>query len=531
MSDKEAIKIKRALLSVSDKTELLTLADALVKHGVKLISTGGTARSLREAGYQTEDVSEVTGFPEILDGRVKTLHPKVHGGLLARREIPAHQEALKEHDIEEIDLLVVNLYQFENAIASDAREERCIEEIDIGGPAMIRAASKNFAHLCVLTDPSQYQEFIAHFEAEEGSTSRVFRKKLAHAAFSKTARYDAAIANWMEKEFDIATPPEKIVVAKRVKSLRYGENPHQSAALYQSGEASFGWGGARLLQGKELSYNNINDGDAALRLISEFADQENATCAIIKHANPCGVAQGKSALEAYQKALRCDPVSAFGGIVAFHGVLDGEAALAVCEIFTEVVLASEISREAKDIFAKKPNLRLLEVGDLGDARQSAVELRQISGGFLIQESDHLRLDPRALRVVTSKSPSKAELADLVFAFEVAKHVKSNAIVYAKDLATVGIGAGQMSRVDSVRIAYWKALEATALAKGGAPLTEGSVLASDAFFPFADGLREAAKAGVRAVIQPGGSIKDQEVIAAADALGIAMVFTDHRHFKH
>ena len=523
--------VRRALLSVSDKTGLADLGRALAARGVELISTGGTAKALRAEGLTVTDVAEITGFPEMMDGRVKTLHPMVHGALLALRDDPAHVAAMQDHVIDPIDLLVVNLYPFEATVAGGAGFDACIENIDIGGPAMIRAAAKNHAHVTVVVDPEDYPRLLGDLDQHGGATCPKFRRKLAQTAFARTAAYDAAVSTWMADAVGAQTPRRRAVAGTLAQSLRYGENPHQKAAFYTDGSDRPGVATARQLQGKELSYNNINDTDAAFELVSEFDPAEAAACAIIKHANPCGVARGASLREAYLRAYDCDRTSAFGGIVALNRVLDAQTAEAIAEIFTEVVIAPDAEPAAVEIFAAKKNLRLLTTGALADPAQAARVWRQVSGGYLVQDKDTGRIAAADLKVVTRRAPSDAELADLLFAWTVAKHVKSNAIVYVKDGATVGVGAGQMSRVDSTRIAARKARDMAEALGLAAPLTQGSVVASDAFFPFADGLVTAAEAGATALIQPGGSMRDDEVIAAADAAGLAMVFTGMRHFRH
>ncbi len=523
--------IRRALLSVSDKTGLVEFARALSLRGVTLLSTGGTHKALSEAGLAVAEVADVTGFPEIMDGRVKTLHPKIHGGLLARRDLADHAGAMRAHGIEAIDLLVSNLYPFEQTLARGAGFDECVENIDIGGPAMIRAAAKNHDFVSVIVDPADYSALLAEMDEHEGSASQAFRRHLARKAFARTASYDAAISNWLARETGEFTAGFHALGGTLLSALRYGENPHQRAAFFAAGERDFGVVTARQIQGKELSYNNINDTDAAYELAAEFDPARKAAVAIIKHANPCGVAEGASLKEAYLAALRCDPVSAFGGIVALNRALDAATAREIIQIFTEVIIAPDADEEARAIIASKKNLRLMLAGGLPDARSRNVTLRQVRGGFLLQDRDNISADDLELRLVTRRAPSAAELSDLKFAFRVAKHVKSNAIVYAKDGATVGIGAGQMSRVDSSRIAAWKAAEAARAAGLSDSLARGSVVASDAFFPFADGLIAAIEAGATAVIQPGGSMRDSEVIKAADDAGIAMLFTGVRHFRH
>jgi phosphoribosylaminoimidazolecarboxamide formyltransferase/IMP cyclohydrolase len=527
----DLVPVKRALLSVSDKTGLIDFARALTAAGVELISTGGTARSIAEAGLPVKDVSEITGFPEIMDGRVKTLHPKVHGGLLGVRNDPEHAEAMRVHGIDGIDLLVVNLYPFEATVAKGADWATAIENIDIGGPAMIRAAAKNHAHVAVVVDPSRYADVAAALTANAGATPLALRKALALEAFGRTATYDAAISNWLASALGEVNPRYRAFGGELVEPMRYGENPHQSAAFYRTPEKRPGVATAVQLQGKQLSYNNINDTDAAYELVGEFDPTRTAACAIIKHANPCGVAEGSSLTDAYLKALACDPVSAFGGIVAFNRPLDAATATEVVKIFTEVIIAPDATDEARAIVATKKNLRLLVAGGLPKADAAGLTAKTVAGGMLVQARDSGTVDAVELKTVTERTPSEAELADLAFAFRICKHVKSNAIVYVKNLATVGIGAGQMSRVDSARIAARKAADAAAAAGLAQSPTIGSVVASDAFFPFADGLEALVEAGATAVVQPGGSMRDQEVIDAANAHGIAMVVTGMRHFRH
>ena len=524
-------RVTRALLSVSDKTGLIDFARALAGHGVDLVSTGGTAKAIAEAGLKVKDVSELTGFPEMMDGRVKTLHPKVHGGLLAIRDNAEHAKSMKDHDIAPIDLLVVNLYPFEATVNKGAGEEDCIENIDIGGPAMIRAAAKNHDDVAVVVEPADYQAVLDELGAHGGATTLALRKRLAAKAYARTAAYDAAISNWFADRLEIATPDFRAIGGRLSEALRYGENPHQSAAFYVTAEQRPGVATARQVQGKQLSYNNINDTDAAYECIGEFDAARTAACVIVKHANPCGVAEGSDLVSAYRKALACDSTSAFGGIVALNRTLDANAARAITEIFTEVIIAPDATDEAIAIVAAKKTLRLLLAGGLPDPRARGLTAKTVAGGLLVQNRDNAVVDDMMLKTVTQRAPSEKELADLRFAFRVAKHVKSNTIIYAKDLATVGIGAGQMSRVDSARIAARKAQDAAAELKLAAPMTKGSVVASDAFFPFADGLLVAIEAGATAVIQPGGSVRDDEVIAAANQHGIAMVFTGTRHFKH
>jgi phosphoribosylaminoimidazolecarboxamide formyltransferase/IMP cyclohydrolase len=521
------LPISRALLSVSDKTGLIDLGRALAARGVELLSTGGSAKALRDAGLEVRDVADVTGYPEMMDGRVKTLHPGVHGGLLALRDNDDHVAAMAAHGIGAIDLLVVNLYPFEETVAAGGDFDTCIENIDIGGPAMIRAAAKNHAFVTVVVDVEDYDTLLGDMDQHDGATCAGFRRKRAQIAYARTAAYDAAVSGWMAGAMGLDAPRRRAVAGTLVQRLRYGENPHQSAAFYSDGTARAGVATAVQHQGKALSYNNINDTDAAFELISEFSPEAGPACAIIKHANPCGVARGATLKEAYSRAFDCDRTSAFGGIIALNQTLDADTAREITGILTEVVIAPGATEEAKSVFAARKNLRLLTTGGLADPRAAGLMLKQVSGGFLMQDKDvgHISLDD--LKVVTKRAPTDAELADLLFAWTVAKHVKSNAIIYVKDGATVGVGAGQMSRVDSTRIAARKA-EDMGL---DAPLTKGSVVASDAFFPFADGLITAAEAGATALIQPGGSMRDDEVIGAADAAGLAMVFTGMRHFRH
>lgn len=524
------VPLTRALISVSDKTGLIDFARALAARGVELLSTGGTAKALREAGLHVLDVAEVTGFPEMMDGRVKTLHPVVHGGLLALRDNAEHVAAMEAHNIQPIDLLVVNLYPFEETVAKGAAYDDCIENIDIGGPAMIRAASKNHAFVTVVVDVEDYPAVLAELDANDGATGYAFRQRQAQIAYARTAAYDAAVSTWMAQAIGEATPRRRAFAGKLAQTLRYGENPHQQAAFYLDGSDRAGVATAKQWQGKELSYNNINDTDAAFELVAEFPADQPAV-AIIKHANPCGVATGKTLAEAYARAFDCDRTSAFGGIIALNGTLDEATAKEISGIFTEVVIAPEATEGAKAIFAAKKNLRLLTTGALPDVSAPITTFRQVAGGFLVQDKDNGRITAADLKVVTARAPSEQEIRDLLFAWKVAKHVKSNAIIYVKDGATVGVGAGQMSRVDSTRIAARKSQDMAEVLGLAEPLTKGSVVASDAFFPFADGLIAAAEAGATAIIQPGGSMRDQEVIDAANERGLAMVFTGMRHFRH
>jgi phosphoribosylaminoimidazolecarboxamide formyltransferase/IMP cyclohydrolase len=524
-------RVSRALISVSDKSGLVEFARALAAEGIELVSTGGTRKALADAGLPVLEVSEVTGFPEMMDGRVKTLHPKIHGGLLAIRDNADHAAAMRSHGIAPIDLLVVSLYPFEATVAKGADFETCIENIDIGGPAMIRAAAKNHAEVAVVVDPSDYAVVLTELRQHGGATTLALRRKLAAKAYARTGVYDAAISNWFADQLSDPAPAFRAIGGHLLEPLRYGENPHQSAAFYRTSDLRPGVATARQVQGKKLSYNNINDTDAAYECVAEFDPQRTAACVIVKHANPCGAAEGASLIEAYRKALACDPVSAFGGIVAVNRKLDAEAARAITDIFTEVIIAPEASEEAIAVVGAKKNLRLLIADGLPDPRAAGMTVKSVAGGLLVQSRDNAVVDDMKLKVVTRRAPTNAELTDLAFAFRIAKHVKSNTIVYAKDRATVGIGAGQMSRIDSARIAARKAGDAAEAAGLQAPLTKGSVVASDAFFPFADGLLAAVEAGATAVIQPGGSVRDDEVIKAADDHGIAMVFTGTRHFRH
>lgn len=523
--------VTRALISVSDKSGLIDFAKSLTEFGIELVSTGGTAKAIADAGLAVKDVSDLTGFPEMMDGRVKTLHPGVHGGLLAIRGNAEHESAMKAHNIAPIDLLVVNLYPFEETVVKGAGYDDCIENIDIGGPAMIRAASKNHADVAVIVDVSDYSTILEALAANQGATDLALRKKLAQKAYARTAAYDAAISNWFAAQLGEDTPDYRAIGGALAEKMRYGENPHQAAGFYKTPEQRFGVSTARQLQGKTLSYNNVNDTDAAFECVAEFDPARTAAVAIIKHANPCGVAEAASLREAYELALRCDPVSAFGGIVALNRKLDAEATQEIVKIFTEVIIAPDADEDAIKIVASKKNLRLLVTGGLPDPRAKGLTFRTVAGGILVQGRDNAVVDDMDLKVVTKRAPSAQELSDLQFAFRICKHVKSNAIIYAKNGATVGIGAGQMSRVDSSRIAAWKSGEAAKAAGLNETLAKGAVVASDAFFPFADGLLAAAEAGATAVIQPGGSMRDNEVIEAADKAGLAMVMTGHRHFRH
>jgi phosphoribosylaminoimidazolecarboxamide formyltransferase/IMP cyclohydrolase len=527
----DLVPLKRALISVSDKTGLIDLAKALAARKVELVSTGGTARALREAGLTVQDVSDLTGFPEMMDGRVKTLHPMVHGGLLALRDNEEHLGAMTAHGIKAIDLLVVNLYPFEDTVARGAGYAEAVENIDIGGPAMIRAAAKNHGFVSVVTDPEDYIPLLSELDAQTGRTRLAFRQTLAQRAYARTAAYDAAVSSWMAGAINDPAPRRRAFAGTLAQTLRYGENPHQSAAFYRDGSDRPGVATATQHQGKELSYNNINDTDAAFELVSEFLPADGPACAIIKHANPCGVARGATLAEAYSRAYDCDRTSAFGGIIALNTRLDLATAEAITGIFTEVVIAPGADDDAIAHFANKKNLRLLTTKGLANPASPGLAFKQVSGGFLVQDRDNGLIHAGDLRVVTKRAPTDAELADLLFAWKVAKHVKSNAIVYVKNQATVGVGAGQMSRVDSTRIAARKSQDMAEVLGLDAALTQGSVVASDAFFPFADGLLAAAEAGATAIVQPGGSMRDDEVIAAADEGGLAMVFTGQRHLRH
>jgi phosphoribosylaminoimidazolecarboxamide formyltransferase/IMP cyclohydrolase len=526
------VTIRRALLSVSDKNGIADLGSRLAKADVELISTGGTARALREAGLDVRDVSEVTGFPEMMDGRVKTLHPTIHGGLLAVRDEPEHAAAMEAHDIGAIDLVIVNLYPFEETVMSGASRDTIIENIDIGGPSMVRSAAKNHRYVTIITDPADYDALYDELAANDGATTLEFRKRMAAKAFAATAAYDAMISQWFAFADQRQMFPDMIAVnGRKLAELRYGENPHQKAAIYQPlGPHATGLPQAEQVQGKELSYNNYNDADAALELAAEFRDGDPAVV-IVKHANPCGVAQAPTLLQAWIEALQCDSVSAYGGIVAVNRPLDGPTAEAICEIFTEVVVAPGADEAARTAFARKKNLRLLLIDELPNPRRGGLLLKPIAGGLLVQSRDNGAIAADDLKVVSKRAPTQQELADCLFAWTIARHVKSNAIVYAKDGATAGIGAGQMNRRDSARIAAIKAREAAETYGWDQPRTVGSAVASDAFFPFADGLLAAAEAGATAIIQPGGSLRDEEVIAAADQAGLAMVFTGMRHFRH
>ena len=519
------VKIKTALISVSDKSGLEKIVHTLKEHEVKIVSTGGTAKAIADMGVDVMDVSTLTNFPEMMDGRVKTLHPNVHGGLLAKRDNKDHVQSQTEHGIEDIDLIIVNLYPFEETINTQENEEICIENIDIGGPAMLRSAAKNHKFVTVVTDVNDYSDVINEMKENDGATTLDFRKKLAAKTFSMTAYYDSMISNWFHR--DQSDHINNFSSAGKLSSkLRYGENPHQSAGLYKSTQHQSGIPYATLLQGKELSYNNINDSDAALQLIKEF-DKDSPSVAIIKHANPCGVASGATLCEAYTKAFSCDTTSAFGGIVALNQKIDKDTATEIIKIFTEVIIAPDVSDEAKEIFRSKNNLRVLILSSLHKHNNSH-NYKSIEGGILVQSNDNEDSSESDLKIVTEKKPSDQEIEDMLFAFKVCKHVKSNAIIYVKNKKTIGIGAGQMSRIDSAKIASQKNSE---MEKSDENSIANSVVASDAFFPFADGLLVTISFGAKAVIQPGGSVKDDEVIKAANEAGISMVFTGTRHFRH
>jgi phosphoribosylaminoimidazolecarboxamide formyltransferase/IMP cyclohydrolase len=520
-------KIRRALISVSDKTGLVEFGRFLADRKIEILSTGGSAKALRDAGIPVIEVADYTGFPEMMDGRVKTLQPKIHGGLLAIRGNADHEGAMATHGIQPIDLLAVNLYPFEATVAKGADFETCIENIDIGGPALIRAAAKNHAFVTVLVDPSDYGLVMEEMKAHDGATTPETRRRLAAAAYSRTGAYDAAIGGWFNARVGETFPRDLAIGGRLRQSMRYGENPHQEAAFYLSGERRPGVATATQLQGKELSYNNLNDTDAAFELVAEF---DTPACVIVKHANPCGVALSDDQREAYLNAYACDTESAFGGIVAFNRPLDGPTAEELSKIFLEVIIAPEVTAAARQVLGAKKNLRVLETGGMPDPKAAGMMIKALSGGYLLQGRDNA-VTAADLKVVTRRAPTESEMRDLMFAFTVCKHVKSNAIVYVRNQATVGVGAGQMSRVNSSRIAAWKAADAARVAGDKDSWALGSVVASDAFFPFADGLLAAAEAGATAVIQPGGSMRDEEVIKAADEKGLAMVFTGMRHFRH
>ena len=516
--------IARALISVSDKTGLVEFATNLARHKIRLLSTGGSAKILKDAGLAVTEVSDHTGFPEIMDGRVKTLHPTIHGGILAKRDNSKHRIAMESHDISPIDMVIVNLYPFVETLKSGADYDSCIENIDIGGPAMLRAAAKNHEYITVSSDPDEYESIIAALDANNGMTNIELRKFLARATFARTAAYDSAISNWLAKEQGDICPKRLTVAGKRKLKCRYGENPHQEAGLYITPDRRIGVANSKQIQGKELSYNNINDADAAFELVSEF---ERPAIVIVKHANPCGVAEADKIIDAWKPALACDPISAFGGIIALNRKLEADIATELCQIFLEVIIAPTISDEARKILSTKNNLRILLTGSMPDPADKSLSFKSISGGMLVQTRDWGQITKDDLEIVTKRQPSEQEINDMLFAWKVAKHTKSNAIIYCRNNATVGVGAGQMSRIDSAKIAATKS-ESQQTSTGGC---QGSVVASDAFFPFADGLIAAISAGATAAIQPGGSIRDDEVIAAANKAGIAMAYTKMRHFRH
>ena len=527
----DLVRVKRCLISVADKFGLVKFAKNLSALDIELVSTGGTYKELSDAGLNVRDISELTGFPEIMDGRVKTLHPNVHGGILAIRGEDDHQKSMDEHGILPIDMVVTNLYPFENTVSAGSEYATCVENIDIGGPAMIRAAAKNHTYVAIITDPYSYGDVTEALNNNDGALPYTMRQMLAQSAFARVAAYDTAISNWFADSLDIATPGYRTIGGKLAEIMRYGENPHQTAAFYKTGDSRFGVATAQQIQGKKLSYNNINDTDAAFEMVAEFDSEKVAAVAIIKHGNPCGVAVGENLKEAYIKALACDPVSAFGGIVALNRPLNEETSAEIVKVFTEVIIAPDADSVASAMISSRKNMRLLVTGGMPDPRASGLYAKTVSGGLLVQGRDNAVVEDMDLKTVTKRAPTDKELEDLKIAFKVAKYVKSNAIIYVRDGATVGIGAGQMSRVDSSRIAARKAVDAAEIAEQDTLMTVGSVVASDAFFPFADGLLSAIEAGATAVIQPGGSMRDDEVIAAADEAGIAMVFTGHRHFRH
>ena len=519
----DTVAVRRALISVSDKTGLVDTARRLAALGVELVSTGGTRKAIADAGLAVKDISDLTGFPEMMDGRVKTLHPNVHGGLLGVRDAPDHKAAMDAHGIGAIDLVYVNLYPFEQTVAAGGDYGTCVENIDIGGPAMIRSAAKNHGYVAICTEIGDVAQVLGALETQ-GATHLALRKTLAARAYARTAAYDAAISTWFAHMLGETAPARRAFAGELVQAMRYGENPHQQAAFYRFPNPRIGVATARQLQGKDLSYNNINDTDAAFELIAEFDPAAGPACAIIKHANPCGVAIGASLRQAYERALACDPTSAFGGIIALNQRLDAATAAEILKLLTEVVIAPGVDDDAVALFAAKKNVRLLTTSSLPDPLAAGETFKSVAGGFLVQSRDNARLTPADLRVVTARAPTQTEVRDMLFAFTIAKHVKSNAIVYAQDGQTLGIGAGQMNRKDSARIAALRA------ADFGLDLA-GSACASEAFFPFPDGLIQAADAGCTAVIQPGGSIGDQKVIDAANARGLAMVFTGVRAFRH
>ena len=531
MTQINLVPVRRALISLSDKEGLEDRARRLESFGVEILSTGGTLKALKAAGIAARDVSDVTEFPEMMDGRLKTLHPRVHGGLLGRRDNPDDRDAMAAHAIPEIDLLFVNLYPFERTVSEGAPFNECIENIDIGGPAMLRAAAKNHPFVAVCCDNEDADAVLSGMEANDGATTLELRRNLAAKAYARTAAYDAAVSSWFFAENGESAPAYRVFGGKRIEALRYGENPHQAAAFYVGGETRPGVSSARQVQGKALSYNNLADADAAFELAAEFPADEGPAAVIVKHANPCGVAAGKSLIDAYERAFSADPVSAFGGIVAFNQTIDAETADALTKIFLEVVIAPDADKAAIEILSGKPNLRVLLTGFMPDPEQPDWTAKSVAGGLLVQERDRGMITADDLKTVTERAPTEQELTDLLFAWKVVKHTKSNAIVYAKDAMTAGVGMGQTSRVEAARLAVRKSADTAAENGWDTPMTQGSVCASDAFFPFADGLEAAVSAGATAVIQPGGSVRDDEVIAAADKAGIAMVFTGMRHFRH
>ncbi|MAL08182.1 MAG: bifunctional phosphoribosylaminoimidazolecarboxamide formyltransferase/inosine monophosphate cyclohydrolase [Maricaulis sp.] len=531
MTQTDLVPVRRALISLSDKDGLEDRARRLQDRGVEILSTGGTLKALKAAGIDALDVSDVTEFPEMMDGRLKTLHPRVHGGLLGRRDNAEDRESMAAHSIPEIDLLFVNLYPFERTVSEGAPFEECIENIDIGGPAMLRAAAKNHPFVAVCTDNEDADAVLEAMDANDGATPLELRRALAAKTYARTASYDAAVSSWFAAENGETAPAYRVFGGKLIEALRYGENPHQAAAFHAGGAPRPGVASARQIQGKALSYNNLADADAAFELAGEFDPEAGAAAVIVKHANPCGVATGKSVLDAYERAFTADPVSAFGGIVAFNQPIDAETADALTKIFLEVVIAPDADKAALDILSGKTNLRVLLTGSMPDANQASWTVKSVAGGLLVQERDWGMITAEDLKTVTEREPTEQELADLLFAWKVVKHTKSNAIVYAKDGMTAGVGMGQTSRVEAARLAVRKAEDTAKENEWDTPMTQGSACASDAFFPFADGLEAAISAGATAVIQPGGSVRDDEVIAAANAAGIAMVFTGMRHFRH
>ena len=528
MTDSDAVKIQRALISVSDKTDLISFGQFLHNHEVEILSTGGTAKALKAAHIPVKEVAKLTDMPEMLGGRVKTLHPKIHGGILSRQNNKADAKDMELHGIQPIDLVVINLYPFEETMLGNGDWAQCIENIDIGGPAMLRSAAKNHERVAVITSAADYPLVTKEMSTNRGTTSLALRQTLARLAFARTASYDVAIANWLGGELGETLPSHLLLSAQSSTLLRYGENPHQQAAFFLSHLDRHGIGNVCQIQGKPLSYNNLNDTDAALELVSEF---DTPAAAIIKHANPCGVALGTTTLNAFKRALECDPLSAFGGVIAFNRPIDEKVASEVTKLFSEVVIAPDASEKAQAVFAAKKNLRLLLTRATTERLPASLNIKSIAGGFLVQQSNRSHVVSSDLKVVTSRNPTDKQLEDLLFAFRVCKHVKSNAIVYAKEGRTIGIGAGQMSRVDAARMAAWKAKSASKTIGNELLSTVNSVAASDAFFPFPDGILALIEAGAEAIIQPGGSIRDKDVIEAANKHNIAMVFTGLRNFRH